>query len=97
MKDRVYTAEMGQPPMEPDGGSVTPAPKRAGMPAMKRPAPMKKPAPKGGGIFREGMPVPQDIDGASAAPKMPGMKKGGSVSARADGIAKKGKTNCKMY
>jgi hypothetical protein len=30
-------------------------------------------------------------------PKVPGMKKGGSVSARADGIAKKGKTNCKMY
>lgn len=89
-----------------------------------------------GGIFREGMEVPQDIDGASAgmppltrsAPmrtKMPaegpmmkregrGMAKadmqkkapskvapkkyakGGSVSARADGIAKKGKTHCKM-
>lgn len=100
MRDRVYTAEMGQPPMEPDGGSVTPAPKRAGMPAMKKPMPpMKKPAPKGGGIFREGMPVPQDIDGASVspAPRAPGMKKGGSVSARADGIAKKGKTNCKMY
>lgn len=85
--------------MEPDGGSVSPAPKRdIAKPGMKRPMPpMKKPAPKGGGIFREGMPVPQDIDGASAAPKMPGMKKGGSVSARADGIAKKGKTNCKMY
>jgi hypothetical protein len=82
-----------------------------------------------GGIFREGMEVPQDIDGASAGmgmrSKMPAegpmMKregrgaakanmqrrapskvapkkyaKGGSVSARADGIAKKGKTHCKM-
>ena len=27
---------------------------------------------------------------------MHGMKKGGSVSKRADGIAKRGKTNCKM-
>ena len=90
MKDRVYTAEMGQPPQDIDGASVTPGPKR---PAMKRPAPpMKKPAPKGGGMFREGMPVPQDIDGASAKP----FKKGGSVSARADGIAKRGRTNCKM-
>ena len=44
-------------------------------------------------MFREGMPLPQDIDGGSAKP----FKKGGSVSARADGIAKKGKTNCKMY
>ena len=51
-----------------------------------------------GGMFREGMPVPQDIDGASATPtpRAPGMKKGGSVSARADGIAKRGRTNCKM-
>lgn len=90
MKDRVYTAEMGQPPQDIDGASATPSPKK---PAMKRPAPPKKPAPKGEGMFREGMPVPQDIDGGSAKP----FKKGGSVSARADGIAKKGKTNCKMY
>lgn len=99
MRDRVYTAEMGQPPMEPDGGSVTPSPKRAmPKPPMKRPAPpMKRPA--GGGMFREGMPVPQDIDGASATPtpRAPGMKQGGSVSARADGVAKRGRTNCKMY
>lgn len=98
MKDRVYTAEMGAPPQDIDGGSAAPMPSRRPKPAMKRPAPpMKRPAPKGEGVFREGMPVPQDIDGGSAAPKMPGMKKGGSVSARADGIAKKGKTNCKMY
>lgn len=89
MKDRVYTAEMGQPPQDIDGASATPSPRK---PPMKRPAP-KKPMPKGEGMFREGMPVPQDIDGGSAKP----FKKGGSVSARADGIAKKGKTNCKMY
>ena len=76
-------------PQDIDGASVTPAMKK---PAMKRPAPpMKRPTPKGG-MFREGMPVPQDIDGASAKP----YKKGGSVSARADGIAKRGRTNCKM-
>jgi hypothetical protein len=91
MKDRVYTAEMGQPPQDIDGASATPSPRK---PPMKRP-PMKRPAPKGSGIFREGMPVPQDIDGASAAPRAPGMKKGGSVgsaSKRADGIAQRGKT-----
>ena len=95
----IYTADMGQPPMEPDGGSATPTPRRAmPKPPMKRAAPpMKRPAPKGGGIFREGMPVPQDIDGASATPtpRAPGMKGGGSVgsaSKRADGIAKRGKT-----
>ena len=80
MKDRVYTAEMGQPPQDIDGASVTPGPKR---PAMKRPLP----AEAGAG----------DVTPPPGAPGMPGMKKGGSVSSRADGIAKKGKTNCKMY
>ena len=86
MKDRVYTEDMGMPPQDIDGASVTP-------PMPKR-APMKRPAPKGGGIFREGMPVPQDIDGASVKP----YKKGGSVSAskRADGCAQRGKTRGKM-
>jgi hypothetical protein len=55
---------------------------------------MKRAAPKGSGMFREGMPVPQDIDGGSASPKK--YAKGGSVSSRADGIAQRGKTNCKM-
>jgi hypothetical protein len=93
----IYTAGMGQPPMEPDGASAPmkkPMPKPAMVkPPMVKPA-MKRPAPKGGGIFREGMQVPQDIDGASVKP----MKKGGSVSAsrRADGIASKGKTKGKM-
>jgi hypothetical protein len=86
-----------QVPQDVDGASVTPSPS----PAMKRPMPkpatakptmpkpaMKRPAPKGSGMFREGMQVPQDIDGASAKP----YKKGGSVSKRADGIATKGKT-----
>jgi hypothetical protein len=39
------------------------------------------------------MPVPQDIDGASISKKA----KGGTASSRADGIASRGKTNCKMY
>ena len=92
MKDRVYTADMGSPPQDIDGGSAAPMPSRRPKPAMKRPAPpMKRPAPKGEGMFREGMPVPQDIDGGSVK-----YAKGGSVSARADGIAKRGRTNCKM-
>jgi hypothetical protein len=87
----IYTAEMGQPPMEPDGGSVTPAPKRP-MRGMPPESPMMK--REGRGMAKADMQkkAPQKMP-----PKMPGMKKGGSVSARADGIAKKGKTNCKMY
>ena len=98
MKDPVYTAEMGQPPMEPDGGSARPGPKRMMPPAAKK-TPGKKPAPKGirGGVWTEdsGVPVPQDIDGASAKP----YKKGGSVgsaSRRADGCAQRGKTKGRM-
>ena len=97
----IYTADMGQPPQEPDDASAGMGMRKAPMAkenAMMRrdgrnaaKAAMQKKATPGGGIFREGMPVPQDIDGASAKP----FKKGGSVgsaSKRADGIAKKGKT-----
>ena len=78
----VYTAEMGQPPMDPEG-----------VPAMKKAAPKK--SPPRDTVFREGMPVPQDIDGASAR-KTKKMASGGSVSSRADGIAQRGKTRGKM-
>ena len=85
----IYTAEMGQPPQDIDGASATksPAPKKA-------PAP-KKSAPKDS-VFREGMPVPQDIDGGSA-PKPKKMASGGRVfRAGADGIAQRGKTRGMM-
>jgi len=58
--------------------------------APKRPMPRRRP------------PLPPeagagDVTPPPGAPGMPAMKKGGSVSARADGIAKRGRTNCKMY
>jgi hypothetical protein len=82
----IYTAEMGQPPTDPEG---VPASKKAAA----KPVP-KKTAPKDS-VFREGMPVPQDIDGASARrPKK--MAGGGTASARADGVASRGKTRGKM-
>lgn len=80
----IYTAEMGKPPMDPEG---VPAAKK---PAPKTPAP-KKPVPRDT-VFREGMPVPQDIDGASVKK----MAKGGSASSRADGCAQRGKTRGRM-
>lgn len=85
MADPIYTAEMGNPPTDPEG-----------VPAMKKPAPKKpmpkKPAPKDS-VFREGMPVPQDIDGASVKK----LAKGGmTASSRADGCATKGKTRGKF-
>jgi hypothetical protein len=85
MADPVYTAEMGQPPMDPEGAPPTKKP------AAKKPAP-KKPAPRDT-VFREGMPVPQDIDGASVSKKAKG---GMTASSRADGCCTKGKTRGKM-
>lgn len=85
MADPVYTAEMGQPPMDPEGAPPTKKP------AAKKPTP-KKPAPRDT-VFREGMPVPQDIDGASVSKKAKG---GMTASSRADGCCTKGKTRGKM-
>ena len=86
----IYTAEMGKPPTDPEGVAALKklVPKT---PATKTPMP-KKPVPKDT-VFREGMPVPQDVDGASAPRK---LAKGGSASSRADGIATKGKTKGTM-
>jgi hypothetical protein len=80
----IYTAEMGKPPMNPESA---PAAKK---PMPKAPVP-KKPVPRDT-VFREGMPVPQDIDGRSVKR----MAKGGSASKRADGCATKGKTKGTM-
>ena len=82
----IYTAEMGKPPMDPEG---VPSSKK---PMPKAPPP-KKTAPPKDTVFREGMPVPQDIDGRSAPRK---LAKGGSVSSRADGCCTKGKTKGTM-
>ena len=82
----IYTAEMGQPPTDPEG---VPATKKVA----PKPAP-KKTAPPKDTVFREGMPVPQDIDGASAR-KTKKMANGGYVRA-ADGIAQRGKTRGTM-
>jgi hypothetical protein len=81
----IYTAEMGKPPMNPE--SAPPSKKSSPKP----PAP-KKTAPPKDTVFREGMPVPQDIDGRSVKK----MAKGGSASNRADGCATKGKTKGTM-
>jgi hypothetical protein len=80
----IYTAEMGKPPMDPEGAPPS-------KPAPKAP---KKTAPPKDTVFREGMPVPQDIDGGSA-PRKKKMASGGYTKA-ADGIAQRGKTRGKM-
>jgi hypothetical protein len=85
MANPVYTAEMGKPPTDPEG-----VPSTKKKPEAKKPEP-KKSAPKDT-VFREGMPVPQDIDGASVIKKA----KGGYVKA-ADGIASRGKTRGKIF
>ena len=98
----IYTADMGQPPQEPDDASAGMGARKKASSAAKQPMPAKRPAksaPRGirGGVWTEdsGVPVPQDVDGESAKT----YKKGGSVSSasrRADGIAMRGKTRGKM-
>jgi hypothetical protein len=90
MVDPVYTAEMGKPPTDPEGVPSVKKKPEAKKPEPKKPEP-KKSVPKDT-VFREGMPVPQDIDGASVSKKA----KGGYVKA-ADGIASRGKTRGKIY
>jgi len=85
----VYTAEMGQPPMDPEG---VPATKKTAPKPAPKPTP-KKTAPPKDTVFREGMPVPQDKDGASVS--KPKKLASGGVT-RADGIAQRGKTRGKM-
>lgn len=86
----IYTAEMGQPPMDPEG--APPSKKSASKAPMPK-APPKQSTPRDT-VFREGMPVPQDIDGGSA-PRKKKMASGGYTRA-ADGCATKGKTKGKM-
>jgi len=86
----IYTAEMGRPPMDPEGVSDE---KKA---MKKLLEPSKKVTPPNDSVFREGMPVPQDIDGASA-PRKKKMASGGmTASSRADGCCTKGKTKGTM-
>ena len=95
--DPVYTAKMGNPPQEPDDGSAMPKkilpPTAKKAPAKK--APVRQPSPAQSGIFREGMPVPQEPDDRSATSTPKQYAKGGYVRA-ADGIAKKGKTKGRL-
>lgn len=82
----IYTADMGQPPQDIDMGSA-PMPKRAAPSRMK-------PAAEGQMMKREGRGMAKADMQKKDKPKA--YAKGGSVSSRADGIASKGKTNCKM-
>jgi hypothetical protein len=86
----IYKAEMGQPPMNPESAPPSKKPDSK-TPASKASA-SKTSVPKDT-VFREGMPVPQDVDGGSA-PRKKKMASGGVT--RADGIAQRGKTRGKM-
>jgi hypothetical protein len=78
----IYTADMGQPPMDPE---VAPPSK----PKAKKEAPKPKEKTKGDSVWTEqsGIPVPQEPEVAK--------RKGGYVAA-ADGIASRGKTRGTM-
>jgi len=55
-------------------------------PVAKKPKPAPKPKPKPT-IYPDSVPVDEPVKR---------MAKGGSISSRADGIAQRGKTNCKI-
>lgn len=91
-KEKPFRA--GMPiPFEPDDASAVDKKKvkPVAPPASAASAPTPK---KSSGVFREGMDIPYEPDDASAAP----IKKasGGTASARADGIAQRGKTRGTM-
>jgi hypothetical protein len=102
-KDKVYTQDMGQPPKEPDDASVgrkyVPEQLGSGI----RVEPVNK--PKGGlsvdSLTGKGKQppiptIPLDKPGSLKDVKMRELSKGGTASARGDGIAQRGKTRGTM-
>jgi hypothetical protein len=92
----IYTEAMGQPPMDIDGasaGMAKPTPKPIPMPT--RPVRPSKMAPEGRAMKRDGRNAAKADMQKKATPKK--YAQGGSVSKRADGIAQRGKTSCKVY
>lgn len=91
--DRVYTAEMGQPPMDPEVAPPTPKAKKS------KERPVRVPQDIDGASA--GKPIKP---GEYGIPEQPGQdirvekKAGGGMtaSARADGIAQRGKTRGKV-
>ena len=107
----IYTAEMGQPPDEPDMGSIRPRPPMRNLPGRVAPGTTMKDLMRG----RSNPPMKNLPDRLSPGTTMDDlinqkmkprqdmeitpMKKGGSVSSaskRADGIAQRGKTRGTM-
>jgi hypothetical protein len=82
----IFRAGM-QVPQDIDGGS-------ADMPMPKRRATPSKMAPEGSMMKREGRGMAKADMQKKATPKK--YAQGGSVSKRADGIAQRGKTSCKV-
>ena len=87
----VYTAEMGNPPVEQDAGILArgkrPMPAPAGA-ARRRPAPMPtRPNPADANIFTadKGIQPPSPDEGPTMNRRRPGMKKGGCVKKAAGG------------
>lgn len=80
----IYTAEMGQPPMDPEVAPPTPKAR-----APKKEVAKPKEKPKGDTVWTEksGIPVPQEPEVAK--------RKGGYIKS-ADGIAQRGKTRGKL-
>jgi hypothetical protein len=89
-KDRVYTADMGQPPSE-DDMSAAPKPKPAPKPAPAASTPKPKPKPKD----KDATPNAVLDDVMARGGRVKKMATGGFVRA-ADGIAQRGKTKGRM-
>lgn len=98
MRDNIYTADMGQPPMEPDGGSAPPPPRTA---TKEKGKDKGDTYTLGGGRqvrTKEGEELYYDRDKGAYNIRQKKYAKGGAVSAskRADGCAQRGKTRGKV-
>jgi hypothetical protein len=85
----------GGMPMVSKGGKMVPSFAADGVGKMAKGG-MAKFEKSGKDVEKKGMKEGSKADMALDKKQMMGMKKGGSVSSRADGVAKKGKTDTKM-
>ena len=97
-KDKVYTQDMGQPPQEPDDASAGRKFRKgeSGMPEQLGSGIMVQPDFKTTGKKPTPSSIPNSPPDAIKNLKPQKLAKGGTASARADGIAQRGKTKGKM-
>jgi hypothetical protein len=94
--NKIYTAEMGQPPQDIDWASVTKADKKAATPPKKMSVPQDVDGASVTRSPKKGEKITYEEPGSGIVIKNAKGGMIGSASSRADGCASKGKTRGKM-